>query len=259
MKNYAGVATLIHRKMNKYEIAQKIEEFAPIETQEDWDCSGWGVNVEGYDEIKKVILCLTVTDNVIKQAISSGCDMIISHHPLFYVPLDWAGINIYSAHTNLDKAKGGTTDTLINILCKNGLQLAKDFGMSGCCEGCEVVNNFIRVINLNSPVLINDFSAIIKKISPSARIVNNFDKKELHRIAFCAGSGSEFITLATSVGADCLVTGDLKFHTALDSPIVLYDIGHFESEIPVLGVFERLIEKSVDIIYAQEKSPFVQI
>ena len=28
-------------------------------------------------------------------------------------PADWANIDIYSAHTNLDKANGGTTDTLI--------------------------------------------------------------------------------------------------------------------------------------------------
>ena len=31
--------------MNKYEIVRKIEEFAPLETQETWDCSGWGVEL----------------------------------------------------------------------------------------------------------------------------------------------------------------------------------------------------------------------
>ena len=29
--------------MNKYDLVRKIEEFAPLETQEKWDCSGWGV------------------------------------------------------------------------------------------------------------------------------------------------------------------------------------------------------------------------
>ena len=27
--------------MNKYEIVKRLEEFAPPELAEDWDCSGW--------------------------------------------------------------------------------------------------------------------------------------------------------------------------------------------------------------------------
>ena len=53
-----------------------------------------------------------------------------------------------------------------------------------------------------------------------------------------------------------IVTGDIKFHTALDSPIVIFDIGHFESEILVLQVFEKLLP-DVETIRADEKSPFI--
>lgn len=55
------------------------------------------------------------------------------------------------------------------------------------------------------------------------------------------------------------MTGDLKFHTALDSEIVVYDICHFESEIIALPVLKNLIGDEVEIIYADEKSPFAQI
>ena len=61
------------------------------------------------------------------------------------------------------------------------------------------------------------------------------------------------------MGADCLVTGDLKFHRALDSDIVVYDIGHFESEILILPIFKNIIGGNVEIICANESSPFVQI
>ena len=87
--------------------------------------------------------------------------------------------------------------------------------------------------------------------------MNNKNVKKLQKIAFCAGSGTEFIQEAYENGADALVTGDLKFHTALDSPIVVFDIGHFESEVISLPVFERIIGNSVEIVYAQEKSPFI--
>lgn len=69
----------------------------------------------------------------------------------------------------------------------------------------------------------------------------------------------EFINDAKNLGADCLVTGDLKFHTALESPIVLYDVGHFESEVLVLPVFKRLIGSGVEIVKADEHSPFFPI
>ena len=53
--------------MNKYEITKRIEKFAPPELAEKWDCSGWIVETTKTD-IQKVMLCLTVTDNILQQA-----------------------------------------------------------------------------------------------------------------------------------------------------------------------------------------------
>ena len=233
--------------MYKYEITKRIEEFAPLETQEDWDCSGWLVDVENCDNVSKVMLCLTVTNDVVRQAIEQNCDMIISHHPLFFIPFSnstfqpFNQINIYCAHTNMDKAKGGTTDTIIEKL---GLNPYK----------ADIEHDFLRFIDFQ--IAVEDFNKLIKSVSPNAKIINNNKITKLKRIAFCAGSGSEFINEAKDMGADCLVTGDLKFHTALDSSIVVYDIGHFESEISLLPVFEKIIGNGVKIVYADEHSPF---
>lgn len=223
--------------MNKFEIIQKIEEFAPLNTQESWDCSGWLIETAKTD-IQKIMLCLTVTQDAINQAISENCDMIISHHPLFHVPMKWKNINIYCAHTNLDKTFGGTTDCLIEKL---GLKVSE-------------IQEFVRFSNVN--ITLKDFYIKLKEIAPNLRYVDNNKTKVLRKIAFCAGSGSEFIQQAFEKGADAFVTGDLKFHTALDSPIVVFDIGHFESEIPVLPVFEKLIGSDIEYVYAKEESPF---
>ncbi len=230
--------------MNKYVITKRIEKFAPPELAEKWDCSGWLVETENQD-IKKIMLCLTVTDDVVRQAREQNCDMIVSHHPLFNVSIKYKNIDIYCAHTNLDRAKGGTTDTLIKTL-----GLAK-FIVANSGE------SFVRYINYETSL--QDFVKRLKKISPHLRYVNNKGVTQLKRIAFCAGSGTEFIQEAFENGADALVTGDLKFHTALDSPIVVFDIGHFESEILVLPVFEQIIGDKVEFVYAKEKSPFISI
>lgn len=230
--------------MNKYEITKRIEKFAPPELAEKWDCSGWLVETENQD-IQKIMLCLTVTDNITQQALEQNCNMIISHHPLFNVSIKYKNIDIYCAHTNLDRAKGGTTDTLIKTL-----GLAK-FIVANSGEG------FVRYINYETSL--QDFVKRLKKISPHLRYVNNKGVTKLKRIAFCAGSGTEFIQEAFENGADALVTGDLKFHTALDSPIVVFDIGHFESEVLVLSVFEQIIGNGIGFVYAKEKSPFISI
>ncbi len=223
--------------MNKYELIKKIEQFAPPETQEKWDCSGWLVETDKKD-VNRVMLCLTVTEDIIKQA--KNCDMIISHHPLFFVPLDFKGIDIYCAHTNLDLAQGGTTDTLVDALFGN-IERKTD--------------GFLRYVQKD--LTVEELLKILKKISPNLRYTNNNGQKSVHKIAFCAGSGSEFISQAVENGADAFITGDVKFHTALECPILLFDIGHFESEIMVLKVFERLINGDAEVLFASEQSPFM--
>ncbi|MCM1339723.1 MAG: Nif3-like dinuclear metal center hexameric protein [Muribaculaceae bacterium] len=236
--------------MNKYEIINRIEQFSPKETAEAWDCVGFMVETDK-SEVSKIMLCLTVTKDIVSQALRQNCDMIISHHPLFcvnchsgavsesYAPL----IDIYSAHTNLDRANGGTTDTLIKTL---GYEVSE-------------TQDFLRFVNFENAISVEDFSKKISTCFPNARFVNNRNMKSFKRAAFCAGSGSEFISDAKQCGADVLVTGDLKFHTALDSEIALYDIGHFESEILVLPKLAQVIGDGVEIVFADEKSPFQQV
>lgn len=226
--------------MDKYQITKRIERFAPLDTAESWDCSGWIVETAS-KEIKKIMLALTITDSVFKQACEQDCDMIISHHPLFEVPLKYKNINMYCAHTNLDIANGGTTDTLIKNIGFNSQEI--------------VAEGFLRLVD--TKITVDEFVKRLKQISPNMRYVNNKNIKNLKKIAFCAGSGAEFINDAYKLGADALVTGDLKFHTALDSPIAVFDIGHFESEIQVLQVFETLINNECEVVYAKEHSPFV--
>lgn len=227
--------------MQKSEIYAILNSFAPPELAEEWDCPGIAVE-NNKTEIKKVMLALTVTDDIVSQAKMKNCDMIISHHPLFFIPFEYKNINIFSAHTNLDLTEGGTTDELI-----------KELGFTKNSQ-----NSFVRYVKLQNSLSIEEFTKKLADISPNLRFVNNKNIEKIQKIGFCAGSGADFIETAEQDGADAFVTGDLKFHTALESKIVLFDIGHFESEILVLKVLEKLLKNKVDIVFAEEKSPFIQ-
>ena len=224
--------------MNKYDIVRKIENFAPLETQEKWDCSGWAIDINGIFDINRILFALTVTDKVIEQARNNECDMIISHHPLFYVPLEWKDINIYCAHTNLDKAEGGTTDTLIKEL---GFIKTESY-------------EFVRIVRLDKPITIEELKHKLLKISPELRYINNYNIENIQSIGFCAGSGSEFIN---ETNTDAFITGDLKFHTALDCKQVVFDIGHFESEIFAPKILKKITGIGEKGVIANEKSPFI--
>ena len=218
---------------------------APSDTQEAWDCSGWIVDVENIIEVNKVMLALTITDDVVAQARKKNCDMIISHHPLFYVPLEYRDIQMYCAHTNLDKAKGGTTDTLIDEL-----RLDVKFFET---------EEFVRYLELKKEITLDNLLKHVKRLSKNARYVNNNKKTYIKNVAVCSGSGSEFIKDAEEKGFDAFITGDLKYHTAVDSNIIVIDMGHFESERPVLKTLKNKLQENVEIIYAKEKSPFNNI
>ncbi len=262
--------------MNKYEIVKRIENFAPIETAESWDCVGFMAETKKVD-INKIMLCLTPTNDVIKQALAQNCDMIISHHPMFEINCHselvsesfTPKIDIYSAHTNMDLAYGGTTDTLIKTFIDifnkknypspefvNSQSSLTNSSLSLKGRG-EREADFVRYIEFEDFVELDKITNILRKISPNLRYVNNNRIERVKKIGFCAGSGSEFISEAQTQGADCFVTGDLKFHTALDSELVVFDIGHFESEILILPVFEKIIGDGVEIVYANESSPFI--
>lgn len=222
--------------MNKFDLVRKIEYFAPLETQDDWDSSGWIVCTPKKD-VSKVMLALTITDDVYEQAKEQNCDMIISHHPLFFVPLKYSDINMYCAHTNMDKAIGGTTDTLIEAL---KLQVDR------------IEEEYVRIVELKSFIQVEDFTNKLRTISPNLRYINNTGVNQIKTIGFCAGSGGEFVD---SVETDAFVTGDLKFHPALEYKKLVYDIGHFESEILILKKFAQIL--NIDVIYANESSPFI--
>lgn len=226
-------------------IVEVIEKFAPHELQESWDFCGFQIQVDKTD-INKVLLCVSVTENVIDQAVTNNCDLIISHHPLFFTPFRFKkNIPVYSAHTNLDKIDGGTTDTLIELL---------DFPKG------QKIGAFLRICDLKQEILLENFINLLKtKLNiENIRVINNFQKQNVKKIAFCAGSGADFANEATDAGADAFVTSDVKYHEALDTNVIMIDIGHFESERPVLNkILELLKPLNLEVIIADEKSPFI--
>ena len=242
-------------------VIKTIEKLAPAELAESWDNSGWQINL-GKKSAKNVLLCLSVTPDILSQAVNNGCDLIISHHPLFFTEFKKIspdsitqkllveavknGIQIYSAHTNLDKAKGGVND----ILCEK-------LGLSPKKTICD----YVKISNLSEEVDLDDFIIRLKlSLNVSKiKIINPDNIQKIRRIAVCSGSGGDFASELS--GVDAFITGDIKYHTALDvQNMVLIDAGHFETERIILETIKNLIKKEApDAVIAKEKEPWIVV
>lgn len=113
------------------DILQIIETLAPLPLQEDYDNSGMQVG-DANKEATGALFCIDVTEDVIDEAISLKCNLIISHHPIAFKPFkSLTGKNyvercmikaikndiaLYAAHTNLDNAKDGVNFKLASML-----------------------------------------------------------------------------------------------------------------------------------------------
>jgi len=106
-----------------------------------WDKAGPQIGNTKRD-IKKILVTLDITSDVVDEAISTGSDLILTHHPLIFNSLDTvlsskAGekevlalaesrIAVYCAHTNYDVMAGGLNDLAANALGLTDIKIIED-------------------------------------------------------------------------------------------------------------------------------------
>lgn len=114
-----------------------LERLAPAALAEEWDNCGLQAGSRAAD-VSRVLVALDITDAVIDEALSHGCDLVLTHHPMIFRPIASvsdesgagrlarravaAGINVVAAHTNLDAAPGGLGDILAGLLGLTGVE-----------------------------------------------------------------------------------------------------------------------------------------
>ena len=223
------------------EIFEKLCEIAPLELQLEYDNAGFLIG-RSDAPVKKALLSLDVTAEVVEEAITRGAQLIVSHHPVVWdamrsltdrVPgngkllrLLENGIAVISMHTNLDMAKGGVNDVLISLLG------AKNEGVFDE-EGCG------RKGSLEKPMPLEDFLSICKEKLNSRGLRYHDAGRPVEHIAVLGGSGGSNLIGAWQAGCDTFVTADVKYSVFLQARelgINLIDGDHFCTENPVVPV-----------------------
>lgn len=228
------------------DIVKIMDSIAPRNLAEEWDNAGFLIG-RGNSSVKKIMVALDVSPEVVQQAVGQKADMLITHHPPIFKPLknicdsSWQsdlllkcienGIAVYSAHTSLDSVLGGVNDVLAEKL---GLE--KTVSLVKNDDNCGALG---RVGYLPHKMEFEKFAQIVKEVLGLSFVTGISAGKTVYKVALCGGAGIDFIAEALEQGADTYVTGDIKYHEAQNavfSGLNLIDATHQGTELPVVVV-----------------------
>ena len=245
------------------DIIARLETAFPTESAMEWDNVGLLLG-DAKRDIKKVILTLDITYDVVRQAAEAGAELILSHHPIIFAPVKritpdteigkillFAAENricIYSAHTNCDVAKSGINARLAEIFGLKNPEPLEESGLG-------------RIGDLESTISFADFAKLTceKLETPHVRVCGD-DNRGIKRVALGSGACADCIPKAVLMGADVMVTADMKYHEMLDadaSGICVVDAGHYPTEIIVRDIFADILKNcGLTLIKAESADVF---
>jgi dinuclear metal center YbgI/SA1388 family protein len=225
------------------EVAQVLEQLAPLALAEDWDNVGLLIG-EAEWPAERVMTCLTITGETVAEAIEQQANLIVSHHPLPFravktitsattagrllLQLIRNSIAVYSPHTAFDSASAG-----INQHLAIGLGLQEIMPLKPAV-GRDPDEGHGRCGLIGEPLTRRELAERTKDFLniDAVRLVGP-DSESVSRVAIACGSGGSFLDAAVDAGCDVLVTGETTFHTCLEAEargVGLILAGHFASE-----------------------------
>jgi dinuclear metal center YbgI/SA1388 family protein len=228
---------------------------------ESWDAVGL-VCGDPDEPVQRVLFAVDPTSAVVEEAIETGAQLLLTHHPLLLTPVHGVpaddpkgrlvhrlirtGTALFVAHTNADRAREhGVNDALAAVL--------------GLTDAAPLVPAEVdpraglgRIGKLPSPLTLREFAARVAAVLPATvggvRVSGDPDRT-VRRVAVCGGSGGSLADAAAAAGADAFLTSDLKHHPVSEAAEVpgpaLVDAAHFATEWPWLPVAADLLDRDL--------------
>lgn len=252
--------------MKAIDIINIMNKWAPHYLVDSWDNTGFQIgNPE--KSVKKILVSLDLDKSAFQKAKEFGVDMIITHHPIIFDPLEkittetYKGrliyniikedIVVYNAHTNLDVTRGGVNDVLAKLLELKDVEILSqsNYGRINAYISSDDTNSYgYGCIGYIDEVSIPNFLDIIKeKLGLDNLRVYGSLNKNISRVALCGGSGGDFIQDAFNKGAQLYITGDIKYHEAQlanELGLILVDANHFDTEKVILPEIKDKLENT---------------
>lgn len=219
--------------MNNFELEQIVNQ--QLNSAAFSDYAPNGLQVEGRDEVRKIVTGVTASQALLDEAVRLQADAVMVHHGYFWKneapvikgmkrrrlrTLLANDINLYGWHLPLDA----------HPQLGNNAQLAQALG--------------IRVQGEVQPLVPwGELDASLSGEQLAQRIAQVLGRQPLHcgdnapqqirRIAWCSGGGQGFIDSAADFGVDAFITGEVSeqtIHSARENGLHFFAAGHHATE-----------------------------
>ena len=221
-------------------------------------------------EVKKILVALDPFRSVIEEAIETGADCLVTHHPLIFreplmavnedsetgrcvLTLMEHGIAAINAHTNYDLAPDGINDILARTLGLQDITVINPEGQDAQGRPYGLLRRgTIGEISLKA------FLVGVKEHLDCEGLRYVDAGKPVRVVAVGGGSCAGEMQDALAAGCDTFVTADVKynqFRTAYELGMNLIDAGHFHTENPAMPVLAQMLRDAfpgVEVVFSEK-------
>jgi dinuclear metal center YbgI/SA1388 family protein len=223
------------KPLNRNTLAEYLENYLLISDFKDY-CPN-GLQVQGREQIRKVVFGVTASKELIEKAIEAKADAIIVHHGWFWKNDDARIIgqlhdrlkllmdhemNLFAYHLPLDN----------HVDVGNNVQLAKLLNIK--IKGQHPQNQMIWLgeVGLKKNTLRELGQTFAKKLDREPLIIGDLAKK-IKTIAWCTGGAQHYFKDAIDLKVDAYISGEISeptFHLAKESNVAYIAAGHHATE-----------------------------
>lgn len=226
------------------DILNFFEGFAPVDSAMNFDNVGLLVG-DADRAVSAVLLALDITADVVGEAQTLGCELIVSHHPVIFRPL---------SHMNSRDVPYLLAQSGIAAVCMHtNLDLGEAFGVNVCLAEAIGVKNVKKsplgeclfIGELEREMSAEAFARQVKSALGCDGLRYTDARHAVKTVAVSSGAGGSEIFAAAKAGADVLVTGEIKHHElnfANENGVNVIDAGHFKSEDIVISALQKKMQ-----------------
>lgn len=236
-------------KLNLSSVCEFLERFAPSQLAESWDNVGLLVG-DSAQTIEGIVTCLTVTPEVVDEAVEAGADLIVTHHPMPFralkqitadntvgqmlLKLIQNNIAIYSPHTAFDSCAEGINHQLATGIGLTDIRPLVPVEMVEATDAASQVGTGRWGKCAEGSVPLARIAEAAKQVTGASMVkVVGRGTADIETAAVGCGSAGELLAAAIENKVDCLILGETSFHTCLEAKahsVALVLVGHYASE-----------------------------
>ena len=244
-----------------------VERLWPASGAEAWDAVGL-IAGDLDAHVSSILLAVDAVSDTVDEAIASGADLMLVHHPLLLrgvttvasdrykgavlTQLIRANCALIAAHTNADVVETGTSGTFATAL---GLLDSRPL-----VPAADGIRGIGRVGTLPRPTTLGRLARQLAELLPATatgiRVSGDFDA-EVSTVALCGGAGDAYLSNPEVQAADVYITSDLRHHPTSEarenarvgSGPALIDVSHWASEWLWLDAAARELRDALPTVH----------